>query len=395
MRGEFGAATGAFVEPDEDARGAPRRLGASGGRPDVIPSIPMRALHRYARSSAVLALTMLAPWSLLHAAPPGERAADGLPRKVIVGTSMQSFWGEYPGLAKRLQELTRLVDQMADEAQAQYGRGLDLAVLPEEAVNGEVSGDITAGSVPFEGAVREAFARKARERHCYIVVPMAWLEDKQKRICSNAAILVDRNGKTAGIYRKLHLAVHTASDSLEDGMTPGKEAPVFDCDFGKLGIQICFDIEFEDGWRELARKGAEIIAWPTQSPQTARPAARALDNGYYIVSSTWRHNASVFEPTGRIVAQVKAPRTVLAQEIDLSWAILPWSPQLQDGKAFREKYGDKVGFRYYEEEDRGIFWSNDPRTSIREMFRSLGLSTSEEERRRVRKLFDKAGVPRF
>lgn len=360
----------------------------------VIPSIPMRARHRVASISTVAAAIFL-PWVTLRAAPPGDRAADGLPRKVIVGTSMQAFWGEYPGLDKRLQELTRLVDQMADEAQAQYGRGLDLAVLPEVAVTGEGSGDITARSVPFEGAVREAFARKARERHCYIVVPLFLLEDKQKRICSNTAILVGRNGETAGIYRKLHLAVHTGTDSLEEGMTPGKEAPVFDCDFGKLGIQICFDIEFEDGWRELARKGAEIIAWPTESPQTARPAFRALENGCYIVSSTWRHNASVFEPTGRIVSQVKAPLHVLAQEIDLSWAILPWSPQLQNGKALREKYGEKVGFRYYEEEDRGLFWSNYPRTPIRAMMRSLGLNTAQEELQRIRKLFDKAGVPRF
>src|SRR5439155_3394062 len=86
-----------------------------------------------------------------------------------------------------------------------------------------------------------------------------------------------------------------------------KEEPVFDCDFGKLGIQICYDIDFDYGGRELARKGAELVAWPTQSPQTSQPPARARRHHCYIVSSTWRNNASIFEPTGKIVSQEKRP----------------------------------------------------------------------------------------
>jgi len=52
-----------------------------------------------------------------------------------------------------------------------------------------------------------------------------------------------------------------------------------------------------------------------------------------------------------------------------------------------------VGFRYYEEEDRGLFWSNDPHTTIGDMMRSLGLSEQFVELRRIRKLLEKAGVP--
>src|SRR3984893_2514774 len=116
--------------------------------------------------------------------------ADQPPRKVIVGTAMQAFWGEYPGLEKRLEQLSGLIDQMADESQKKYGRGLDLVVLPEMAVTGEISGDIVAHSVPFEGSLRDTFARKAREHRCYIVVPTYLLESREKKLCSNAAILV-------------------------------------------------------------------------------------------------------------------------------------------------------------------------------------------------------------
>src|SRR5919109_1167865 len=68
------------------------------------------------------------------------------PRKVIVGTAMEAFWGEYPGLQKRLEQLAGIIDRMAEESRKKYGRGLDLAVLPEVAVNGEAGGDAMAHS---------------------------------------------------------------------------------------------------------------------------------------------------------------------------------------------------------------------------------------------------------
>jgi len=51
-----------------------------------------------------------------------------------------------------------------------------------------------------------------------------------------------------------------------------------------------------------------------------------------------------------------------------------------------------VGFRYYEDEDRGIFWSNDPGITVGEMVRSIGVLEIEEEMARVRQFYRKAGV---
>src|SRR5258708_283796 len=100
------------------------------------------------------------------------------PRKVIVGTALQPFWVAYPGVDKRLEQLAGIVDNLAAESVKKYGRGLDLAVLPEVAVTGELRDGIASGPVPFEGAVKEMFARKEREHHCYIVLPMHLNEAK-------------------------------------------------------------------------------------------------------------------------------------------------------------------------------------------------------------------------
>ncbi len=320
-----------------------------------------------------------------------RRNSESPPRKVIVGTAMQPFWVPYPGLDKRLDELTAIVDRMAAESKRQHGRGLDLAILPEAAITGEVGRDALPQSVPYQGAMSRAFAQAARKHHCYIVVPTYLREADDPKCCSNAALLIDRKGELAGTYRKVHLVVAADGKTMEGGSTPGREQPVFACDFGKLGIQICYDMEFDSGWRELANKGAEIIAWPTQSPQTAQPAARAAADRCYIVSSTWRHNASIFEPTGKIAAQIKPPDQVLVHELDLSYAILPWSSKLKNGRALREMYGDKVGFRYYEDEDLGLFWSNDPKTPVRQMAQALGLLEADEELARVTDAYRKWG----
>ena len=341
-----------------------------------------------------------------------KSTSDQPPRKVIVGTVMQPFWGKHPGLKKRLDQLTVIVDRMQSQSEKKYGRSLDLAVLPEMALSGEGErvGQVADWSFPLEGAVKETFAREARKCHCYVVVPTYLLEDRATKRCSNAAILFDRRGEVVGTYRKVHLVVDSDSGSMERGSTPGKEEPVFDCDFGKLGIQICYDMEFDDGWRELARKGADLVVWPTQSPQTSQPAARAKRNHYYIVSSTWRNNASIFEPTGKIASQIRWPvnekeaevgnltppeDNVLIQEIDLSYAILPWSSALKNGEALKKAYGDKLGYRYYEDEDRGVFWSNDAHTTIRQMLRSMGLMEEQEEFQRAERAYHKAGVPGY
>jgi beta-ureidopropionase len=335
--------------------------------------------------------------------------SDQLPRKVIVGTVMQPFWVKYPGLEQRLRELTELVDRMQAQSQKRYGRGLDLGILPEMAVTGEVQPGRNAlgSSFPVEGPVQEAFSRKARQHRCYIVAPLYVLEDKAAGVCSNAAVLFGRKGEVVGIYRKVHLVVDQRTASTENGATLGKEQPVFSCDFGKLGIQICYDMDFNSGWRELGRQGAEIVAWPSQSPQRSRPVARAIEGHCYIVSSTWRNNASVFEPTGKIASQiVERPdmhksadglleNNVLAEEIDLSYAIVPWGASLRNGELVSKTYGDKAGFHYYEDDDRGIFWSNDPKMTIRQMLRSLGLREEQEELQAARERYHDAGVPGY
>jgi predicted amidohydrolase len=313
------------------------------------------------------------------------------PRKVLVATCVQGFYGAYPGLEKRLEELRDLVEEMAAQAEKEHpGKGLDLVVLPENAVTIGRAPLAADRAVPFAGAVAKTFSELARRFRTYLAVPLDIAEGTEKKTCYNAVVLLDRAGRVAGTYRKVHPVAPLGEESLEGGITPGREHPVFQCDFGRLGIQICYDMVYDDGWAELERKGADLVIWPSASPATAQPAGRARQHGYYIVSSTYRDNAAIFEPTGLITAQVKPPARVLLRELDLSYALVPWSSGLGNGSAFRKRFGERAGFRYYPAEDIGIFWSNDPSLPIGEMLRQLGIAEAGEDIERNRRIQDAA-----
>ena len=328
-------------------------------------------------------------WLFAQSAPKEDHSAmpiDVPPRKVVVGTMMHAMYESYPGLDGRLRELSDFVDRMAAEAKRKYGAGLDLAVLPENAVTGGLEGGPAQITFLLEGKVLEVMGAAARRNHTYIVVSMGLAEDPTEGVYTNAGVLLDRAGKPAGIYRKVHLVDSARAGNLEGGLTPGKDFPVFPCDWGMLGIEICYDMAYDDGWEVLGRKGAEIVVWPSASPQTVRPRLRALENDYYVVSSTWRNNASFFDPVGGLIAQTAEPSSVLVEQVDLAYVVLDWQPKLGNGQALTDRYGKAVGYRYSEAEDCGIFWSNDPKTPIMQMVRELDLELRSDAVERSRRL---------
>jgi predicted amidohydrolase len=319
---------------------------------------------------------------------PATARSDRLPRKVLLGTVICGDQVFKMSLENRLQEMDKLMAEVAAEAKGKYpGKQLDLVVLPEFFL--ARPGDSMPQETVRLAEVQPRIASCARLYGCYMVVPLLMQEEGMPLRYSNAAVLVDRAGHVSGIYRKVHPVAPQGSDELEGGTTPGPGFPVFDCDFGRLGIQICFDMFYPDGWKSLAKQGAEIVALPSASSETVRPSFYALQHGYYIVSATPRYHAAVYSPLGLIEAQVTEP-SVLVHQIDLSYEILHWEAALEEGEALRRLFGDKVGFHYYNQEDNGMFWSNSAKMTIGQMVRSLNLVDSNANVERVRLLQDKA-----
>src|SRR5262249_2042906 len=151
-----------------------------------------------------------------------------------------------------------------------------------------------------DDAILRALGSKAREHHTYLVFGGVFRDESASGSCLNAAVVIDREGRPVGRDAKVHPVLDRAGPDgksvLDGGVRPGAEYNVFDRDVGRVGVQICYDIEYPEGWRRLAERGAELVLFPTQSPQCPRPAMYAATHEYWVVSSTFRNNASFFEP---------------------------------------------------------------------------------------------------
>jgi len=309
------------------------------------------------------------------------------PRKVVVGTTLFTLFPSlrpYVSLDHRLQEMGQRLDEMTASARANQGRGLDIAVFPENSLNPPRAGrNVVQRAVELDDHVKATLGAMARKNNTYLVVCFNMLEDRKTGLVTNASVLFDRKGQVAGIYRKYFCLADMDGAGVEGGKYPGNSFPVFDTDFGRVAMLICYDVGFDDGFESYAADGVDLILWPTMSPQTLVPRLNARRFGFHIVSSTPRDNASVFDPLGEIVAQTTR-EGVVTHEIDLDYRIVHWQAALRNGAALRDKYGDRVGFRYSEREDYGIFWSNDPKLPIGKMLEETGILTDEAHREMAR-----------
>jgi len=130
------------------------------------------------------------------------------------------------------------------------------------------------------------FIAFARERHCYLAFS---LTEQSEEKTYYTAVLLDRRGKIAGRYRKTH-----AFPDDRAAISLGDQLPVFDTDFGKLGMTITTDFYFTEPYQVLSLRGADVITWHDY-PDRLRDysghepllMARCLDAHVHMLAATY------------------------------------------------------------------------------------------------------------
>ena len=187
----------------------------------------------------------------------------------------------------------------------------DIILLPEGITivgNGKKYADV-AESIP--GPSTAALGEAARRKNAYIA---AGIYEREGVAVYNTAVLIDRNGNLVGKYRKVYLP----REEIEGGITPGSSYPVFDTDFGKVGMMICYDQMFADPARALALQGAELLLLPIWGGNTSLGKARAIENRVFIAASGYNYPTYVRDPDGEILAQAHDNGTAAIATIDLN-----------------------------------------------------------------------------
>ena len=187
----------------------------------------------------------------------------------------------------------------------------DLIVLPEGITvvgTGKKYADV-AETIP--GPTTKTLGAVARERKSYIA---AGIYEREGQAIYNTAVLIDREGRVAGRYRKVYIP----REEIEGGITPGSDYPVFRTDFGTVGMMICWDVQYADPARVLAYRGAEIILMPIWGGHETLGKARAIENKVFIASSGYGYPTYVMDPDGEILAQAKERGQAAVATIDLN-----------------------------------------------------------------------------
>ena len=237
------------------------------------------------------------------------------------------------------EEKSRNITQAAEILVRPELQGIDLAVLPEMFCCPYENKYFPEYAETEGGDTWEKCSRLAAEHRLYLIAGSMPERDEAGNIY-NTSYVFDKNGHQIGKHRKMHLFDIDVKGGQyfkeSDTLTPGNHATVFDTEFGKMGVMICYDIRFPEFARRMVLLGAKMIFVPAAFNMTTGPAhweltfrARALDNQIYMLGCapsrnvqagyiSWGHSI-VTDPWGQVRNQLDEKEGILIEEIDLEW----------------------------------------------------------------------------
>lgn len=197
----------------------------------------------------------------------------------------------------------------------------DVVVTPECFSDGYLAPE--AGCTPdalrrcavrdMDSAPMPLLAEWCRQQQCWLIFGCTRCTDDG---VFNSAMVLDRQGRLAGTYDKIHLQQHDLQ------YQPGRRLPVFEGDFGRFGVMICADRRWPETARTLALRGARIVFNPTygfhDDLNRCMMRTRAYESELYI-AFTHPRQSLVTGPDGSVVLDAgEGPDCFSACQLDLS-----------------------------------------------------------------------------
>lgn len=295
-----------------------------------------------------------------------EKKLNRLPREVWIATvSQMDLSAETP------EEMTSQMIQIMKKSVVYQP---DIICLPEVFPFSNVTKKLKLpDKVAFSKNVIEQFLAFAKENSCYVICPVYTRENGH---VFNSSVFIDRQGKQLGSYHK----IHPTEGELDAGISPGPlKPPVFETDFGTIGVQICFDLLWNNGWNALQKQGAEIVFFPAAYSGGIALNAKAWENKYVVVSSTRKNTAKICDISGETLAETGSwDKNLICAPVNLDKAFLHTWPAVKKFESIRQKYGRKIKITNYDEEEWSIIESRSPEIKVKDILKEFNLKSHEQ-----------------
>jgi len=260
---------------------------------------------------------------------------------------------------KGLDEIARLVD-------SEGTKGVDLIALPET-WNMQYKNQPETLDGPTVTAMQELAAR----HRTYLVCPID-RQDGDRRV--NSAVLIDRVGRVVCVYDKVY--PYWSEFDLSPCVQPALSAPpVYDADFGRIGLAICFDVNFPSVWQTLADQGAELVIWPSAYSAGTSLQAHALNHHFYIVTSTYTKDCIVYDITGQELLYEKSDEINISRvTLDLDRGIYHENFNIAKRDRLLAEHSDAVEVeQWLPREQWFVLRAKQPGVSARQLAQQYGL----------------------
>lgn len=227
--------------------------------------------------------------------------------------------------------------------------------------------------VEVSNKVLEQFSVFSKQNNCYTICPV--FTSSEGKIY-NSAVVFDREGKRIGQYNKIHETVGYVKGGVSCGAL---QQPAIQTEFGSIGIQICYDINWEDGWKMLRDQGVRMIFWPSAFDGGRQLSMKALQNKCAIVSSTNKNVSRICDMDGSIVKETGIwEPNFFCGAVNLEKIFLPTYDYLEECRNIQDKYGKKVKLTIFHEEEWTILECVSKDLFITDLIAEFGLKSHVE-----------------
>jgi len=282
----------------------------------------------------------------------------------------------------QMDEIATLVDEEA-------GKGTDIIALPETWRGvGDIREGVDSPPETLDGPTITTFASLAKSHGTYIVCPLFRKDDSRKRI--NSSVLIDRQGEVVCVYDKVY--PYWSEFDLDPPVEIGMEAPVvYEADFGRIGMAICFDVNFPEVWRRLADQGAELVVWSSAYSAGTSLQAHAINNHFYIVSSSLTNDCIVYDITGKEILYEKSEDINVSRiTLDLDRGIYHTNFNMEKRDKLLKEHGESISEEIFMERELWFVLKADkPNVSARELAHRYGLEELRDYLNRSRREIDR------